>query len=204
MRVANSLTWQSFKWRFRLLADGRPSLSTHHGNNCGCLDRDPPSNRFDNDVQLARHDHHRAFTVRIIGRRLACRPCPASLTRESCVRTVCSQVATGRDRHQTSASPSSERSLRSKSIMPFTRQLACAVCQCLWASRASHTSASTSSRHCTALGRGLRWCECDLRDFVKSCLQRPVLLHGVPRIRVYPSPSRPEHPPKIRKSVKTA
>ena len=33
MRVANSLTWQSFKWRFRLLADGRPSLSTHHGNN---------------------------------------------------------------------------------------------------------------------------------------------------------------------------
>ena len=45
-----------------------------------------------------------------------------------------------------------------------TRQLACALCQCLWASRASHTSASTSSRLCTALGRGLRWCECDSRE----------------------------------------
>ena len=152
---------------FSLLADGRPSLSTHHGNNCGCLDRDPPSNRFDNDVQLARHDHHRAFTVRIIGRRLACRPCPARLTRESSVHTVCSQVATGRVRHSASASPSSERFLRAKSIMPLTRQLAGSLCQCLWASCASHTSASTFCRHDTLLGRGLRWSECDLKHFVK-------------------------------------
>ena len=78
-----------------------------------------PPIRSDNEVQLARRDHHRAFTVRIIARRLACRPCPARFTRESSVRTVCSQVAVGPVCHETSASRPSERTRRAKSIMPL-------------------------------------------------------------------------------------
>ena len=167
MRVANSLTWQSFKWRFRFSPTVGPRSRPTTAITAVVWTAIQPSNRFGNDVQLARHDHHRAFTVRIIGRRLACRPCPARLTRESSVHTVCSQVATGRVRHSASASPSSERFLRAKSIMPLTRQLAGSLCQCLWASCASHTSASTFCRHDTLLGRGLRWSECDLKHFVK-------------------------------------
>ena len=103
----------------RFLAACRRSLSTHHGDNCGCSDRDPAAHPLRQRGPTRSPRPPSCFYCAIIARRLACRPCPARFTRESFVRTVCSQVAVGPVCHETSASRPSERTRRAKSIMPL-------------------------------------------------------------------------------------